>query len=138
MRKIQQGCWILILAVPFAACHNQMPGPGVQLRQEAVKNDLPVQAETSDSSLSRWLGKWLGPEGTFLELSKDGRKFVVKINSLDGPAIYKGTGMGDHIEFQRNGKTESIRAGNGQDTGMKWLLNEKNCIFIKKGEGFCR
>jgi len=138
MRVIQQVCWILILAVSFAACHNHMPDPGVQSRQEAVKNDLPIRAETSDSSLNRWLGKWIGPEGTFLDLSKDGSKFVVKINSLDGPAIYEGTVVGDHIEFQRNGKTELIRAGNGQDTGMKWLLNEKNCIFIKKGEGFCR
>jgi hypothetical protein len=35
-------------------------------------------------------------------------------------------------------KTESIHAGNGEDTGMKWLLDKKNCLIIKYGEGFCR
>ena len=62
----------------------------------------------------------------------------MKINSLDKPAVYEGLALGDHIEFQRDGKRESIHAGNGEDTGMKWLLDEKNCLIIKTSEGFCR
>jgi hypothetical protein len=85
-----------------------------------------------------WVGKWFGPEGTYLVLSKTGEKYVVEINSLDGPATYEETSVRDRIEFQRDGKTESIHAGSGAETGMKWLLDKKNCLIIKTGEGFCR
>jgi hypothetical protein len=54
---------------------------------------------------------------------------------LDG---YEGVATAGGIRFPRNGKTESIHAGNGEDTGMKWLLDKKNCLIIKYGEGFCR
>jgi len=53
------------------------------------------------------------------------------------PATYEGTSAGDQIEFQRNGKTESLHAGRGQETRMKWLLDKKNCLIIRTGEGFC-
>jgi len=86
----------------------------------------------------QWLGKWIGPEGTYLVLAKNGAKYVVEIHSLDGSDTYEGTSAGDRIEFQRNGKTESIHAGGGQETGMKWLLDKRNCLIIKTGEGFCR
>lgn len=71
-------------------------------------------------------------------LAKNGTKYAVEMHSLDGPATYEGTAVGDRIEFQRDGKSESIHAGNGQETGMKWLLDKKNCLIIRTGEGFCR
>jgi uncharacterized lipoprotein YbaY len=86
----------------------------------------------------KWLGQWNGPEGTFLILSRNGDKYAVKIQSLDGPATYEGVPAGNQINFTRDGKTESIVAGSGQKTGMKWLLDKKNCLIIKTGEGFCR
>jgi hypothetical protein len=95
---------------------------------------VPAKNDVTD----KWLGKWTGPEGTYLVLSKSGDKYVVLINSLDGPATYEGSSTGERIEFRRDGKTESIHAGNGHDTGMKWLLDETNCLIIKTGEGFCR
>jgi hypothetical protein len=51
---------------------------------------------------------------------------------------YDGVATADGIQFTRDGKAESIRAGNGEGTGMKWLLDKKNCLIIKYGEGFCR
>jgi hypothetical protein len=126
--------YILILALGFlvGACRR-----GVEQPQNA--NSESVTKPVAPSALTdKWLGRWNGPEGTFLVLSKNGEKYVVKINSLDGPETYEGVWMGDHIEFVREGKRESIRAGSGADTGMKWLLDEKNCLFIKKSEGFCR
>ena len=60
------------------------------------------------------------------------------IQSLDGPATYEGVAAGDRIEFNRDGKTEFIRAGSGKQTGMKWLLEKRDCLIIKQGEGFCR
>src|ERR1700704_4804347 len=41
-----------------------------------------------------WLGKWIGPEGTYLLLSRKDDKYVVKIQSLDGPATYQGVTHG--------------------------------------------
>lgn len=87
---------------------------------------------------NEWLGKWIGPEGTYLVLSKSVDKYVVEIHSLDGPATYNGISAGDRIEFQRNGRTESIHAGDGRETGMKWLLDKNSCLIIRTGEGFCR
>ena len=92
----------------------------------------------ANNPTDKWLGQWNGPEGTFLLLSKNGDKYAVKIQSLDGPATYEGDPAGDRIHFTRDGKTESIVAGSGQETGMKWLLDKKNCLIIKTGEGFCR
>jgi len=100
------------------------------------RNSKP-KAQPSQAA-DRWLGKWAGPEGTFLDLAKNGEQYVITIQSLDGPNTYQGTPVPKGIEFQRNGKTEIIRAGNGQDTGMKWLLDKKNCLVVQSGEGFCR
>ena len=86
-----------------------------------------------------WLGSWTGPEGTALLLSRTtANKYDVTIRSLDGVATYPGVWTHDEIDFIREGKTERIRAGTGIDTGMKWLLEKKNCLVIKRSEGFCR
>ena len=138
MGNMQFAMRTIAMAVLLTGCQNQQPVERVQARQESAPSSPTSQLEKTNSVFNQWLGKWTGPEGTFLELSKDGDKFVVRINSLDGPATYAGIGVRDHIEFQRNGKSESIHAGNGEDTGMKWLLDEKNCLVIKKSEGFCR
>lgn len=104
--------------------------------------DRPPQgqapAAVADSVPEAWMGRWTGPEGTLLDLSRSGGVYTVKITSLDGPATYEGKGVGDHIEFQRDGKLETIRATNGQETGMKWLAEKTNCLTIRQSEGFCR
>jgi uncharacterized lipoprotein YbaY/heat shock protein HslJ len=94
-------------------------------------------AETNTPA-DKWLGKWNGPEGTYLLLSKNGNKYGITIQTLDGPETYEGIPTAGGIEFERHGKIESIRAGNGEATGMKWLMGKKNCLLIKYGEGFCR
>jgi hypothetical protein len=88
----------------------------------------------------KWLGCWQGVECTYLTLSRKGNKYSIEIANLDGPKTYEGIPVGgDHIEFIRNGKTESIRAASGKETGMKWLADEKNCLVVRVGtEGFCR
>lgn len=95
-------------------------------------------AAPADAVPESWLGRWTGPEGTSLDLSRTSGVYTVKITSLDGPASFEGKGVGDHIEFQRDGKLETIRATNGQETGMKWLAEKTNCLTIRQGEGFCR
>ncbi len=121
----------LLVTVVITGCEdrNQPAGPSSR---------ATTAPPAANSVTDQWLGKWMGPEGTYLVLSKSADKYVVEIRSLDGPATYEGTSAGDRIELQRNGKTEFIHAGNGHETGMKWLLDKKDCLIIRTGEGFCR
>ncbi len=128
---------LLCAVIPGCKDRNQAAGGSSSTSVDPPSNSsapLPAANHATD----KWLGKWIGPEGTYLVLSENADKYVVLINSLDGPATYEGTSTGERIEFQRNGKTESIHAGNGRDTGMKWLMDKTNCLIIKTGEGFCR
>ncbi len=131
----------IVMIVLTTACQNR-DQTAANLPVNAAGNSSATAVATprteTNTQADKWLGQWNGPEGTFLLLSKNGEKFVVKIQSLDGPQTYEGVSVGDRIEFERDGQTESIRAGNGAETGMKWLLDEKNCLIIKTGEGFCR
>ena len=87
-----------------------------------------------------WLGKWTGPEGTALMLSKDVKKgrYLVSIQSLDSLKTYIARPEGRGLEFKRDGIRETVLAGNGESTGMKWLADKKECLVIRSGEGFCR
>jgi hypothetical protein len=129
--------WItLALLVLTAACHEGHQTSTAPTA--AISSPPPSQSVAPNRATDKWLGKWIGPEGTFLLLSKNGDKYAVKIQSLDGPETFEGVAAGDRIQFQRNGKTETIRAGNGKETGMKWLMDEKDCLIINEGEGYCR
>ena len=138
MTKIHFWIITLLMTVVTTGCEdrNQPAGSSsVTSNSPAKSTAAPVGAT---NVTDQWLGKWIGPEGTYLVLSRNADKYTIEIHSLDGPATYEGTPAGDRIEFQRNGKTETIRAGSGQETGMKWLLDKKNCLIIRTGEGFCR
>lgn len=85
-----------------------------------------------------WLGKWQGVEGTFLNLARDGDAYSVTIENLDGPRTFPAIADQEGIAFTRDDVNETIRAGTGVDTGMKWLADYKDCLVIKTGEGYCR
>jgi hypothetical protein len=91
-----------------------------------------------------WAGRWVGPEGTYLELAQRQaldtapRAYDIVIHDLDGARHYSGQAQGNTIVFTRNGMTETIRQGTGKDTGMKWLADKHRCLIVKSGEGYCR
>jgi hypothetical protein len=121
---------ILALVVLMAGCEGRKPS-------------VPAfSADATNSFFQTWLGKWDGPEGTYLILSRapstNYDKYLVEIRDLDGSKTFEGVSSGDRILFTRNGNPESIHAGNGEQAGMKWLLDKKHCLVIKQGEGFCR
>jgi hypothetical protein len=85
------------------------------------------------------VGVWPGIEGASLTVAKKGDKYEIEIKAKDGSKKFEGTAKGDAIEFSRNGKTDSIKAATAEETGLKWLKGEKNCVVITKGsEGFCK
>ena len=85
-----------------------------------------------------WVGRWFGPEGTYLELAGANGVYEVTIKDLDAARTFAGATAGERIEFVRDGVPESIRATNGDATGMKWLAGKASCLTIKAGEGYCR
>lgn len=86
----------------------------------------------------KWVGKWTGPEGAFLQIAGDHGRYEVTVQNLDGPRKFDGKAIDSGIEFERDGVREHIRATNGADTGMKWLAGKSNCLTVRKGEGYCR
>lgn len=93
---------------------------------------------TASTVTDQWLGQWNGPEATFLRIEGGQGKYAVIIQNLDGARNYAAHAVDDQIRFERNGVTESIRATNGEATGMKWLSDKTNCLTVKSGEGYCR
>lgn len=127
-------------AFVLSACQERMPtatetkGPSTPLAAS-----VPVDTGTrAPAFYDSWVGNWTGPEGTMLVLARKGEEVEVTIHSLDGSATYVGRIEGDHIAFDRDGRSETIRATDGEATGMKWLLDKKDCLTIIEGEGFCR
>jgi hypothetical protein len=98
----------------------------------------PTAASSTFHPGDSWLGQWDGPEGTYLRLSKVRDHYAVEIHDLDGSRTFEGFPAGDRIRFIRDGKTEFLAAGNGEEAGMKWLLDRKNCLLTRRGEGWCR
>jgi hypothetical protein len=111
---------------------------------EGPKSGSPRDAAASSSGVAsapvadKWLGKWSGPEGTFLQLVGGNGKYEITIQNLDGPRTFQGQAVGNHIEFERNGVKEYLRPTNGAETGMKWLSEKSNCLTVRAGEGYCR
>ncbi|WP_428313271.1 hypothetical protein [Hydrocarboniphaga sp.] len=128
MKRFQLAAVAIFVLGALSACDRQTPS----------SDAAATAAVAADSVPEAWMGRWTGPEGTLLDLSRSSGVYSVKVTSLDGPATYEGKGVGDHIEFQRDGKLETIRATNGQQTGMKWLAGKTNCLTIRQSEGFCR
>ena len=108
----------------------------------------PEVANPGEAAVQKLLGKWDGPEGTYLTVTEkmgaDGkqqlpRQFELEIKDLDKAEKFEGTAKSGVIEFTRKGKTETVKAATGVETGMKNFEKEVNCVVVTKGsEGFCK
>jgi len=103
-----------------------------------AETELQPNATAAQAVPDQWMGRWDGPEGTFLNLSRDGSKYTVVIQDLDGPRSFEGVGDHGRVRFVRDGKTEYLVAGDGKASGMKWLADKKHCLLTRAGEGWCR
>jgi hypothetical protein len=120
-----------LLAAALSSCQppdSQLPQP-----------QPPVSvAPTPKWKADLWIGRWEGVEGTYLAISKKEGKYAIEIRDLDKSNVYEGSPFSDGIAFIRKGQTETLHAGSGDQTGMKWLAGKKNCLVIRYGEGYCR
>ena len=105
-RRFQIALFIAAALTAGCGAQNQPPTPS------------PVPS-AAPRKIDEWIGRWNGPEATYLEISKSGHTYEIRIKDLDKVQTYRGTATGDSISFERNGQAETIRSGNGQQTGMK-------------------
>lgn len=101
--------------------------------------DESAPAETNADTAS-WVGKWTGPEGMYVDIKQTGEgKYSLEMQSgLDTKGTYEGVAEPDGITFKRGDETLTLRATDGDATGMKWLAGKKDCLTVKQGEGYCR
>lgn len=121
----------LAIAVLGAGCTGQDSGSV----PEKAADSKPVAI---GPAADKWLGKWNGPEGTFLQLAGGNGRYEVTIQNLDGPRRFQGMAVGAGFEFERDGTKEVVRATTGAETGMKWLAGKSDCLTVRAGEGYCR
>ncbi|OJA06814.1 hypothetical protein QHL1GM_16165 [Halomonas sp. QHL1] len=103
------------------------------------------QSEPHHQMTDQWVGRWVGVEGLFLEISKDepagpGHYRLHMRYGLDSDQIdtFEGQATAEGISFNREGGPQLLRAGDGEATGMKWLLEKEDCLVVATGEGYCR
>ncbi len=111
------------------------PAPPVVQEQPAPQSPAQLQAPIR---AQQWVGKWTGPEATYLEINQDAGAYTVNIRNLDGVRTFPAEVLEDGLSFQRDGVPEFIRATDGKGTGMKWLADKSDCLGIRPGEGYCR
>jgi len=99
---------------------------------------LGVGCTTRAPTTDAWIGRWNGPEGTYLNIAGANGAYEITIMDLDNARTFAGVAMGDHVEFERDGIKESLRPTDGNTTGMKWLAGKADCLTVKTGEGYCR
>ena len=120
---------------------NVAPSPVAPVASPAVSPSVDPKAPAAvpSAKVTALEGKWPGAEGSFLNVTKKGEKYSVEIKTGDKTDTFDGVAKGDSIEFKRKDKVETIKAATAEETGMKWLAGEKNCVVITKGsEGYCR
>lgn len=98
----------------------------------------PADAPDESMPADEWLGRWTGPEGTWLELQRDGGGYAVAIRNLDGERRFPATASGNSVRFERDGEVLELAATDGDGTGMKWLAGKTDCLVVQAGEGYCR
>jgi hypothetical protein len=123
---------ILISSIVFmSACGDKTTSTSSSPTSAA---SLKVSSPVTDT----WLGKWTGPEGTYIDIAGSDGVYTITIADLDGPKEYQGISKENQIIFERNGVSESLQTSDGAGTGMKWLMDKSNCLRVRSGEGWCR
>jgi hypothetical protein len=114
-------------------CGRENPEPSAADDQQSI-----ASRASAPPTADEWVGRWIGPEGTYLDIAGANGVYEVTVKDLDRARTFSGSAVGDHIEFQRDGIKEYPRATDGNDTGMKWLAGKTDCLTVKPGEGYCR
>src|SRR3954470_362514 len=100
MNKLKK--YAILLTLLLTACEDKVTHSSSNLTSNV--NSAPTAIITDT-----WLGKWNGPEGTFIDISGGNGTYIITIANLDGPKQYQGSSKNNQITFERNGITETIQ-----------------------------
>jgi len=114
-----------------AGCDNRQGQPAPAAAAQPAAASVPAVPP-------EWLGRWTGPEGSWLEIARTDDSYTVTVMNLDGARSFPGIVDAQGLSFERDGVRETIHPSDGAGTGMKWLTEKTNCLKIKAGEGYCR
>ena len=122
------------------------PAPTDTATTEVPVETAPVEdAEATDPAtaphrFASWAGKWTGVEGMYATITPaEPGKYKLEMQSdLDTKGTYDGQDSEHGIKFKRGSEELSLRRGNGDETGLKYLAGKKECLIVKDGEGYCR
>lgn len=111
-----------------AAAKTMLPGPGA-----------PPVAASNPSSADRYLGRWTGVEGTYLDVAANGDSVRLTMqHDLDHKGTYDAAVTPEGLRFVRDGKPLTARPSDGAATGLKWLADKHDCLTVQTDEGYCR
>lgn len=140
-------CYAVEYTIHSTNFANYPAGTITEFDTQKVVADLESMAQSfsfapSANPQTSFEGTWTGPEGTSLAISKTGAAYMLNFVMLDGPIKSTGTESTTGITFTRSGKTFTLTHGTGAETGMKYLVDKKNCVVIKAAgqpaEGYCK
>ncbi|MDN3558525.1 hypothetical protein [Vreelandella neptunia] len=130
----------LIATMLISGCSNSNTSAS-----NAPASDTTTEQNQPHQVTDQWVGRRTGVEGLFLEISKDdsagpGHYLLHMRYGLDADQIdtFEGQASAESIRFNREGGQQLLRAGDGEATGMKWLLEKEDCLVVATGEGYCR
>jgi hypothetical protein len=120
---------IFLTFLALAACSNPAP----QLNETDPAPDVDEVDELA--------GRWTGVEGMYLVVRPAGVAGRYKLEmqwDLDHKGRFDGVAEDGGIAFTRDGVKQMLRSSDGSDTGLKYLADKNDCLFVKAGEGYCR
>lgn len=139
-----RGFALVVATLALAGCDHAKPP--MEGESTAPSKSVAPSASTASSATAStpdpaqaWTGRWIGPEGTYLQLDSAGPgRYEVRIKDLDAERKFAGVSHDGVLRFERDGKSETLQPTDGDATGMKWLAGKKTCLTVRAGEGYCR
>lgn len=140
------GAAALVLLAGCEKAEAPAPTPADTTTTEVPDETVPPETAaagdpaTAPHRFASWAGKWTGVEGMYATITTAAPgKYKLEMQSdLDTKGTYDGEDSEHGIKFKRGTEVLSLRRGNGDETGLKYLAGKKECLIVKDGEGYCR
>ncbi|XVJ64374.1 MAG: hypothetical protein HEQ22_06565 [Sphingopyxis sp.] len=145
---IMAGAAMLVI---LAGCEKaEAPAPADTATTDVPVETMPAGTAAADAAatdpataphrFASWAGKWVGVEGMYVTITPGAPgKYNLDMQwGTDPGASFEGTDSEHGIKFTRGGEQLSLRRGNGDETGLKYLAGKEECLIVKDGEGYCR
>jgi hypothetical protein len=138
------------LSLLLAACSGPKSGdPAAADNAATPAAETPAPAPADNAAVppadvarleADYLGRWVGVEGMYLDVSKraGGGVDLEMQYDLDHKGTFQGSVTVEGLRFLRNGVAETAVPSEGDATGLKYLAGKKDCLTVKPGEGYCR